>query len=151
MKSLTVQAKKCVGCKVCELACSMTHFKTHKSSLSAIRVIKYDELSRDIPVVCLQCEDAACMKVCVVNALYRDKTTNAVVVDHSRCIGCKLCVYVCPYGSISFDTEYKRIIKCDLCNGEPQCVLFCPSEAIKFEEIEETIAKVKHDIASQQL
>lgn len=151
MKSLVIQPKKCVGCKVCELACSIYHYKTHKTTLSAIRVVKFDELSRDVPTVCSQCEDAPCMKVCGVNAMYREPTTNAIVVDYQKCIGCKLCIYACPYGSISFDDEFKKVVKCDLCNGDPQCVQFCPANAIEYKEVEALTVSVKHTVANQQL
>ncbi|MCS7151341.1 MAG: 4Fe-4S dicluster domain-containing protein [Endomicrobia bacterium] len=151
MKSLVVQPKKCVGCKVCELACSMYHYKTHKTTLAAIRVIKYDELSRDVPTVCSQCESAPCMKVCAVSALCRDLATNAVVIDYKKCIGCKLCVYTCPYGSISFDEELAVPVKCDLCKGEPQCVQFCPSSALEYKEVDSITTEIRHKVADQQL
>ena len=151
MKNLVIKSKNCVGCKVCELACSMYHFKTHKPSLSAIKIIKYDETSRDIPTVCLHCEDPVCMKVCVVGAIYRDVKTNAVKVDINKCIKCKLCVYCCPYGAINFDTELKIPVKCDLCDGEPQCVKVCPADAISYEEVNNAIAKVKTKVATEML
>lgn len=151
MKSLVIHPKKCVGCKVCELACSMYHYKTHKTTLSAIRIVKFDELSRDVPTVCSQCEDSPCMKVCTVYAIYRDPTTNAVVIDHTKCIGCKLCVYSCPYGSINFDDELKLPIKCDLCKGDPQCVQFCPANAIEYKDIASATSELKYTTAKQQL
>lgn len=151
MKDLVLQHKNCIGCKICELVCSFSHFKKFKKSLSGIKIIKYDELSRDIPTVCQQCDDAPCQKVCKVGALCRNLQTNAIIIDYETCIGCKLCIYVCPYGSIGFDDDLQKPVKCDLCNGDPECVKFCPSEALVYKEIEESISKKRKEVADKEL
>jgi len=38
----------------------------------------------------------------------------------------------CPFGTTTYDAVTKSIIKCDLCDGEPECAKFCPSGAITF-------------------
>jgi Fe-S-cluster-containing hydrogenase component 2 len=38
----------------------------------------------------------------------------------------------CPFGAILYDSERRRVIKCELCEGDPQCVKFCPTEALKY-------------------
>jgi len=54
------------------------------------------------------------------------------VVDHDRCSGCRVCVSVCPYKAISFDTEKRTAVVSDvLCQGCGTCVAACPSAAIK--------------------
>jgi len=35
-----------------------------------------------------------------------------------------MCVTACPFGAMSFDSIGKKVIKCDLCDGDPQCVRF---------------------------
>ena len=59
---------------------------------------------------------------------------NAVVMNSSKCIGCKLCMNACPLGNIGVNTEKKQMHKCDLCGGDPKCVKFCPSGALVFED-----------------
>jgi Fe-S-cluster-containing hydrogenase component 2 len=49
-----------------------------------------------------------------------------------------MCTVVCPFGNAVYESEGNRIIKCDLCDGDPECVRFCPSEALTY--IEDTIA-----------
>ena len=44
----------------------------------------------------MQCVDAACRQVCPVSALARDEQTRAIVLNEDRCIGCGLCVQLCP-------------------------------------------------------
>ena len=73
------------------------------------------------------------MKVCPVGAISRDEN-NAIVMNSSKCIGCKLCMNACPLGNIGVNTEKKQMHKCDLCGGDPKCVKFCPSGALVFED-----------------
>ena len=42
---------------------------------------------------------------------------------------------VCPFGNITYDEQEAKIIKCDLCGGDPACAKFCPSGAVAFEEV----------------
>ena len=59
-----------------------------------------------------------------------------VIIDKDKCIGCKACVRVCPFGAVSWDDDGGCIIKCDLCEGliegeqEPYCVGSCPTGAL---------------------
>jgi Fe-S-cluster-containing hydrogenase component 2 len=38
----------------------------------------------------------------------------------------------CPFGVISINPDKKEMIKCDLCEGNPQCVKWCPTGALEF-------------------
>lgn len=52
-------------------------------------------------------------------------------VDDTHCAGCRLCISVCPYSAISFDSEQKvSKITAVLCHGCGTCVAACPSGAI---------------------
>ena len=51
-----------------------------------------------------------------------------------KCIGCKMCMNACPLGNISFHPTLRKVFKCDLCGGDPECAKFCPSGAIQFVE-----------------
>lgn len=132
-KILVISPEKCIGCRSCELACSFNKTNEFNPKHSAVSVITYDEAAISVPVMCMQCEDAACMKVCPVGATTRDEK-GAVVVDDKKCIVCKMCVSACPLGNISFNSVERKIIKCNLCNGEPKCEQFCPAGAIQYKE-----------------
>lgn len=53
-------------------------------------------------------------------------------IDENRCAGCHLCLSVCYYRAISFDTE-KNVAKVNalLCQGCGSCVSACPAGAIR--------------------
>ena len=84
------------------------------------------------PVTCLQCDDAACVRVCQVGALTRSPVTGAIEIDHARCVRCKMCVPACPFGNMTWDEPLRQVAKCDLCHGMPQCALACPTGSLKY-------------------
>ena len=88
-------------------------------------------------IQCRHCEEAPCIEACITGAMYRDKITGAVLCDENRCIGCWMCIMVCPFGVIRRNLEKKKIAsKCDLCQGEeiPVCVANCPNEALELRD-----------------
>ena len=127
---LVVIPRNCVGCRTCELACSFAHSMDGRFARSRITVTTAGD-KRFVQMTCLQCVDAACIKVCPVSALVRNEKTGAIDVDTDRCVGCSLCSKACPFGHAHFDTEAGRAVKCDLCGGEPKCAQFCPNKALE--------------------
>ena len=52
-------------------------------------------------------------------------------VDESGCAGCRLCLSVCPYHAITFNTEQNSShVNAILCHGCGTCVAACPAGAI---------------------
>ena len=74
------------------------------------------------------------MQACPVNAIDVDSETGAKIVLDEVCVGCKLCVIACPFGTIFFDKADEVAAKCDLCAGDPACAKACPTAAIEFRE-----------------
>ncbi|MEW6039911.1 MAG: 4Fe-4S dicluster domain-containing protein [Elusimicrobiota bacterium] len=151
MKSLVIDVSKCTGCRMCELSCSVNKEKRIAPHLGRVNVFSDWENGLSTPVVCYQCVDAVCMKVCPVGALSRDSRTNAVVLDEKICIGCRQCTVACPFGGIVFSSEKQKILKCDLCNGQPVCVTFCPTGAIKYEVPQKAGLSKRRSIADKAL
>ncbi len=133
MKILTISPEKCQNCRSCELICSFNKIGEFNPNESAVVVLSYEESAVSMPVMCMQCEDAACMKICPVKAISRDEN-GAVISDSNKCVLCKMCVSVCPLGNVFYSSAAKKIIKCDLCGGDPQCVRICPTGAIQYVE-----------------
>ncbi len=137
MKTLVADLQKCTGCRTCEMACSLAHVGECNPSKSAVQVIKWESEGLDVPVICQQCEEPACMGICPVRAISRDALTGAVVIDADRCIGCRMCIVACPFGAVAFDVDRRRPIKCDLCQGDPKCVQFCQPQALTYRTVVE--------------
>ena len=103
-KTLTITPSRCIACKTCELACSFRHAGDKGLGISRIRAFMLGE-SRNQVITCFQCDDAACVKVCPVEALARNEATGAIEVNTDRCIGCGLCSIACPFGHMTHDAE----------------------------------------------
>ncbi|MBW1667697.1 MAG: 4Fe-4S dicluster domain-containing protein [Deltaproteobacteria bacterium] len=146
-KVLYINYEKCTGCRLCELVCSVVHDGVSNPARSRIRVMKWEAEGLYIPMSCQQCQDAPCMNVCPVKAISRDETLERVMVDYDKCIGCRSCVAVCPFGAMSFDTVDKKVFKCDVCDGDPQCVRFCEEKAVDYVDARELGTLKKRDAA----
>jgi carbon-monoxide dehydrogenase iron sulfur subunit len=127
----TVNISNCIACGKCELACAFAHAKNGVPAKSRIHVTRRG-VEAGTPVVCFQCDEAACVTACPVEALVRNASTGAIDVLYDRCIGCRMCVAACPFGNMHFDEQHKSVQKCDLCGGNPKCVPFCPTKAIDY-------------------
>jgi Fe-S-cluster-containing hydrogenase component 2 len=96
---------------------------------------------------CQQCEDAPCINVCPVKAISRDENLDYVKIDYDICIGCRACVSACPFGAMSFDVIGRKVVKCDLCDGDPQCVRFCEVKALEYVDADRVSVVKKKDAA----
>ena len=99
------------------------------------------------PTVCMHCEDpvAPCAQVCPVLAIQITPEGVVQQADPSRCIGCRNCVYACPFGVPKFDVEARLMKKCNLCYDrtaqglQPWCAQACPTQALWYGDYEEFV------------
>ena len=77
------------------------------------------------------------MAVCPKTAIYRDEALDSVKINHDLCIGCKMCVAARPFVAMGWEAKRRRVFKCDLCDGDPQCVRFCDTKAV--DHVESTL------------
>lgn len=94
-------------------------------------------------MVCQQCTTPLCMEACPTNAISRNEETGAMVVDEDACVGCRVCSMACPIGGVSIDPVNNIAIKCDLCNGDPECVKYCDIEAISYVPLDKLDSTMK--------
>jgi anaerobic carbon-monoxide dehydrogenase iron sulfur subunit len=134
MKRIIIHPEKCTGCRLCESICALYHERMNDLSRSRIRIVKKHSIGFSTPVVCFQCKNPPCGKVCPVSAITKD-TTGVVKIDEDLCFGCEACVSACPFGVMMAFGE--KVAKCDLCEGDPQCVKYCATEAIVYGEVEQ--------------
>ncbi len=118
--------KKCVGCLLCTVACSAKHLKTFNPEYSDCAVVDRFPEPGDYHVHhCIQCEEHPCSGSCPEEAFYEDKKLGIWRIDWAKCTGCGNCVEVCPYEGCWLSPKEKSL-KCDLCDGNPECVQVCP-------------------------
>jgi anaerobic carbon-monoxide dehydrogenase iron sulfur subunit len=147
-KQLIVDSKKCIGCKSCELACSLANERELNPAKARIKSMTFLEGKYSLPynfvTTCRQCEDAPCLHSCPVEAISRPQDRpNVIAIDQNRCIGCGKCMGACPFGSIAFAKAKKKVFKCELCSGTPACAAICPTGAIIFAEVASFSAKAE--------
>ncbi|MFH1824376.1 MAG: 4Fe-4S dicluster domain-containing protein [Candidatus Firestonebacteria bacterium] len=155
--TIWIDIGKCVGCKTCELQCAVVHsksknlFKAISEEPISIPRIKVESVGQgfSVPLQCRHCEDAPCVKICPTRALEKSDIESPVLINKERCIGCRFCVQVCPFGVIRMDKLGTTIVKCDLCierlknNELPACVSSCPTHVLKFKSLEEQVSEMR--------
>ncbi|MFH0860191.1 MAG: 4Fe-4S dicluster domain-containing protein [Candidatus Altiarchaeota archaeon] len=147
MKRIYAREEYCIGCRLCEVYCVTQHskskniIKAYRDEPEAVPRLFVEESGHvSFAVQCRHCDDAPCIDACITGAMHLDPKTNAVLCDEEKCVGCWMCIMVCPFGVIRRNvTDRKIASKCDLCigEGEPACVLNCPNEALVYEERKE--------------
>jgi electron transport protein HydN len=103
---------KCIGCRVCELACSTVH--AHEKKPLTVGSMKNPLQPRlylvrtpygSVPVQCRHCEDAPCANACPVSAIVQKD--GAICINEELCMGCKTCILACPFGAIKLMPVFK--------------------------------------------
>lgn len=159
MKELLIRAERCLGCRSCELACAVEH-SVAKSLLLSIneeprpqyRVHVTSDGKSSLPLQCRNCEDAPCLTACLTGALHLD-ARGVVLCNSDLCIGCWMCLMVCPFGIISQNNHQRRIVKCDRCPEReiPACVTACPTAALSYREVNQESMEKRQTVLVQLL
>ena len=133
---------KCIGCRSCQVSCKQWHgLKAEQNRLAGrsnlqnplvlnaknFTVLTINEVEETTPQgstlklvfakrQCMHCDEPACVSACPVTALRKTKG-GAVTYDSAKCIGCRYCVWACPFGipTAEWDSLAPRIRKCTLC------------------------------------
>ena len=136
---------RCTGCQACELACSIENDLGTDRSWREV-VTFNDGAVAGVPryhlsLACNHCTKPACMYSCPALAYDRDAASGAILLDPSRCIGCRYCSWACPYGAPRFEEERGVMGKCTFCSHrleqglKPACSTLCPTGALDFRDL----------------
>ncbi|HHY26260.1 MAG TPA: 4Fe-4S dicluster domain-containing protein [Desulfitobacterium dehalogenans] len=143
-----INMANCYGCQTCVVAC-----KSEQKTAPGVqwrKVRKFDTENpashATISMGCNHCKNPQCLLNCPAGA-YTRLDNGIVYQDHSKCIGCRMCVMACPYGVPQYDPEEGKTSKCSYCKErieqglEPRCVEACPGGNLVAGDIEELKAK----------
>jgi tetrathionate reductase subunit B len=168
MKAFLVDVSICNGCYCCQIACKDEHVGNDWTPYAKPQPdtgqfwLKLNEFVRGtvpkvkmhyLPVLCMHCDDAPCIKSCPIEGALYKRPDGLVIIDSVKCTGCKNCVDACPYHVIYFNDDLNIAQKCTGCAHlldsdwkEPRCVDVCPTGALKFveeSEIKDLIGKAE--------
>ena len=104
---------------------------------------------------CLHCLEPACVAVCPVAALRKQKNTGIVTYNKDRCFGCRYCQVACPFNIPTYEWEKSSpsVVKCQLCNhlyaqGKySACCEYCPTGASIFGKVKDLQEEAKRRLA----
>ncbi len=164
---IVVDLRLCDGCGGCTVACQKEHYLE-----PAQEWIKVYEMTDDagakfyMPRPCMQCQDPPCLRVCPTGATFANPD-GLVLVDQTRCIGCRACMAACPYEARYFNWTAPTVMpplpttptpehptpqikgtvgKCVFCAGDlavgelPACVAACPMKALWIGDLQADVA-----------
>ncbi len=157
-------ANRCAECFACEVACKSAHdLRPHAQEVPGVigprfrQVMQVSDGESSIQYVslaCMHCGSPDCMSVCPAKAISREGQFGAVLVDRTKCIGCRYCSWACEFGAPQFDID-GLMTKCDMCidllkAGElPACVQNCCGGALTFGPVEEVETDVRARAANR--
>lgn len=118
--TMVVRESHCIGCELCVEACKSTNNVPDAGYRTAVleRSIPVGpEESKRVfmPILCNQCNNPPCTRVCPTKATYKDKTNGIVMMNIDICIGCKTCMAACPYNARYFNDDIRAVDKCNFC------------------------------------
>ena len=190
---------RCIGCRRCVYGCVEENNQSRDPQTHWITVLEMDKETgvnlQDadayydhetvpqpgkfyMPVACQHCENPPCVKVCPVQATWKEPD-GIVVIDYDWCIGCRCCIAACPYGARRFnwgkpsipkdelnpDTEFLGnrprqrgvVEKCSFCLQRtrkglyPKCVEVCPVGARKFGNLLDPASEIRYIIENKRV
>jgi formate dehydrogenase iron-sulfur subunit len=202
IKTTLIDITNCIGCRACQVACKQWNDREgeqtqldfnlgfqNPATLSAktYTLITFHELPDDKAPGglhylftmrrCLHCLEPACASACPTTALAR-QPDGPVVYDASKCIGCRYCIWACPWGvpTAEWDSLAPKIQKCTHCadrsdqplpgvrNGQaltdeeskryreqivvPACVKACPADCLRFGTREDMLQEAHNRISA---
>jgi tetrathionate reductase subunit B len=130
---------RCIDCDACMVACRAENDvpigKTRNWVKSSGVQGKFPNVKEMFqPGNCMHCDNPPCVSVCPTGASYK-RPDGIVLVDNTKCIGCKYCITACPYDARFANPVTGKADKCTFClqrleqGLKPACVQTCLGKA----------------------
>ncbi len=158
--AFVIDHSRCIGCHACSLACKAEHevpLGSYRTWVKYVEKGSFPDVRRFFSVLrCNHCDDAPCVTICPVTALFR-RDDGIVDFDRDVCIGCKACMQACPYDALYIHPDNGTAEKCNFCAHrvdnelEPPCATVCPTEAIVVGDMDDVESRVSHLIGTKQV
>jgi DMSO reductase iron-sulfur subunit len=139
-----IDTTRCIGCRSCFVACkseNRTPLRTDWRAVVERESGVYPNAKREfVSLACNHCDEPACLNACPVDAITKRESDGVVLIDQDKCVGCRYCSSVCPYGAPRIDTDTNKVSKCTMCahrldaDLKPACATVCLTGAIQFVE-----------------
>ena len=146
-----IDLRKCIGCHACTIACKAEHdipIGVNRCWVKTVEKGTFPDTQRFFfPVLCNQCDEAPCAKICPTNALFK-RPDGIVDLHGDSCIGCRACMVACPYDQLFIDPNTHTAEKCNFCANRvendllPACVSVCPTECRIFGDLDDPASEV---------
>jgi len=146
-----IDLRKCIGCHACTIACKSEHdipIGVNRCWVKTVEKGTFPDTRRlFFPVLCNQCEEAPCARICPTSALFR-RRDGIVDLDGAACIGCRACMEACPYDQLFIDPNTRTAEKCTFCANRiendllPSCVSVCPTQCRIFGDLDDPTSEV---------
>lgn len=142
--AMVIDTKRCIGCADCVVACKTEN--NVPDGLCRDWIVedvrgKFPDLTMEIRSErCNHCESAPCVRSCPTGASHQTEDS-IVMVEKSKCTGCKACIASCPYDARYVHPE-GYVEKCTFCihriieGKDPACVNVCPAHAMHFGDLD---------------
>jgi Fe-S-cluster-containing dehydrogenase component len=167
---MVIDISRCTACYCCFTACKDEYWDNDYPPYSAAQP-KYGQFWMNLvkkergafpyvkaaymPVLCMQCDDAPCIKAAENKAVYK-RPDGIVVIDPQKAIGQKQLLEsgACPYGVIFWNEERNLPQKCTFCVHRlkagliPRCVQVCPSGCLQFGDLDDPESNVSRLLKS---
>ena len=146
-----IDLRKCIGCHACTIACKAEHdipIGVNRCWVKTVEKGAFPDTRRFFfPVLCNQCTDAPCVRICPTSALFK-RRDGIVDLYGDSCIGCRACMEACPYDQLFIDPNTHTAEKCNFCANRvenrllPACVSVCPTECRIFGDLDDPASEV---------